>query len=59
MRYLMAFWGRFFQKSLNASLGDFEVCQFLERVFVYGPSYSRRDGNEGVGFTSIILYGFN
>jgi hypothetical protein len=55
----MAFWGRFFQKSLNASLGDFEVCQFLERVFVYGPSYSRRDGNEGVGFTSIILYGFN
>jgi hypothetical protein len=55
----MAFWCRFFMRILMLALGILKVCQFLDRVFVYGPSYSCRDGDEGVGFSSIILYGFN
>ena len=31
-----------------ACFGGFKVCKFVNRVFVYGSSYSCRDGSEGV-----------
>jgi hypothetical protein len=36
---------------------DFKVGKFVNEVFVYGASYSGYDGNEGIGFPSIVLYG--
>ena len=39
-----------------ACFGIFEVCKFDNGVFMYGSSYSCRDGNEGVNSPSIIFY---
>ena len=40
--------------SFDASFGDFKVCQFLDIMFVYSPSYLCRDGNEGLVFHTLL-----
>ena len=58
VRYLMAFWCKFFMRVLILVLGIFSLVSF-SIVFVYSSSYSCRDGNGGVGLPSIVLCGIN
>ena len=41
--------------------GNFQIGKFvngkLNGMFVYSSSYSGCDGNEGIGFPSVVLYG--
>ena len=48
-----------FHEGFNARHWDLQFCKFVYGVFGYGSSYSACDGNKGVGFPSIILYGVN
>ena len=59
VRYLMAFWCIYFHECFKAWFLEFKVGKFIDRMFVYNPSYSKCDTNEVVGFPSIILYGVN
>ena len=55
----MAFWCIYFHECFKAWFLEFKVGKFIDRMFVYNPSYSKCDTNEVVGFPSIILYGVN
>ena len=48
-----------FNEGFNGEFWDFLIGKFIYGVFVYSPSHSNCDGNEGVGFPSIVLYGVN
>ena len=44
-----------FHEVFDARFWDFEFCEFVDGVFMYGSSYSRCDGDEGVGVPSVAL----
>ena len=51
----MAFWCMFLMRVLMQDFGNFSFVSLS--MDVYNSSYSCCDGNEGVGFPFIILYG--
>ena len=46
-----------FHEDFNIRFWDIDTSEFLDEVFVYGSSDPNCDGDEGVYFPSIILYG--
>ena len=48
-----------FHEGFDVGFWNLEVGQFIYGVFMNGSSYAGSDGNERVGFPSLILYGVN
>ena len=47
----------YFHEGFYVGFWDFKVGKFINQVFVYSPSCSCCDSDEGVGFPAIVLYG--
>ena len=56
VRCLMAFWYISFMRLLKLDFG-FLICEFVNGMFMYGSSYSRYDGDEGVRVPSVVSDG--
>ena len=45
-----------FHEGFDTGFWDLKVGQFLDRVSVYGSSYTYCNGDKGIGFPPVILY---